>query len=49
MPQMHLQHVALSGGVRVPVNLRYREGRRVQAVVSLVWDWFDGGLFEFWR
>ena len=42
-----LQHVMLAAGVRVPIT--QRNERRPQAVVYLLWDWFDGGLFEFWR
>jgi mono/diheme cytochrome c family protein len=42
-----LQHVMLAGGVRVP--LTQREERRPQALIYLLWDWFDGGLFEMWR
>lgn len=42
-----LQHVMLAAGVRVP--LTQREDRRPQAMVYLLWDWFDGGLFEMWR
>ena len=42
-----LQHVLLSAGVRVPLNER---GDRGPEFVSYVlWDWFDGGLFQFWK
>ncbi len=42
-----LQHVLVSLGVRVPLN--ERQERKPQVLVYLLWDWFDGGLFEFWR
>jgi mono/diheme cytochrome c family protein len=42
-----LQHVMLAAGVRVP--LTQRDERRTQALVYLLWDWFDGGFFEMWR
>jgi mono/diheme cytochrome c family protein len=42
-----LQHVLLDVGVRVPVN--EREERKPQLLVYLLWDWFDGGLFDFWK
>jgi hypothetical protein len=41
-----LQHVLLNVGVRVPLN--EREDRKPQLLVYLLWDWFDGGLFDFW-
>ena len=41
------QHVLLNVGVRVPVN--ERETRSKAAMVYLLWDWFDGGFFQFWR
>lgn len=44
-----LQHVMVAGAVRVPVTLRHREGRQAQALVYLLWDWFDGGFFDFWK
>lgn len=44
-----LQHVIAAGGVRIPANHRGTEGRRTEAVVYLLWDWFDGGFFEFWK
>jgi hypothetical protein len=52
VPQMQvslskLQHVLLNVGVRIPVNER-RE-RHPQILTYLLWDWFDGGLFEFWK
>ncbi len=42
-----LQHVMLAAGVRVPITQRHE--RRPQALVYLLWDWFDGGFFEMWR
>jgi mono/diheme cytochrome c family protein len=42
-----LQHVLLSVGVRVPVNERAE--RKPQVLVYVLWDWFDGGLFDFWK
>ena len=42
-----LQHVLLSVGVRVPLN--EREDRKPQFLTYFLWDWFDGGLFQFWK
>jgi len=42
-----LQHVLVSAGVRVP--LTQRDTRQAQLVTYLLWDWFDGGLFDFWK
>jgi mono/diheme cytochrome c family protein len=42
-----LQHVIAAGGIRIPVS--QREQRPTRAVVYLLWDWFDGGFFEFWK
>jgi mono/diheme cytochrome c family protein len=42
-----LQHVLVNVGVRVPIN--ERQERTPQVLVYLLWDWFDGGLFEFWK
>lgn len=52
VPQMQvslskLQHVLLSVGVRLPVN--EREERKPQLLAYFLWDWFDGGLFQFWK
>ena len=52
VPQMQvslskLQHVLISVGVRVPVT--EREERHPQLLTYFLWDWFDGGLFEFWH
>lgn len=40
------QHILLDVGVRTPMN--DRAGRPTQVVVYLLWDWFDGGLFDGW-
>ena len=42
-----LQHILLSLGVRVPLN--EREDRKPQFLTYFLWDWFDGGLFQFWK
>jgi hypothetical protein len=42
-----LQHVLLSVGVRLPLN--EREARKPQILTYVLWDWFDGGLFDFWK
>jgi len=42
-----LQHVLLSVGVRVP--LTERQDRKPQFLTYVLWDWFDGGLFDFWK
>ena len=42
-----LQHVMVAAGVRIPLN--EREDRPVQALVYLLWDWFDGSLFKYWK
>jgi hypothetical protein len=42
-----LQHVLIAGGVRVP--LTQRDERKPQVLVYFLWDWFDGGLFSFWK
>lgn len=42
-----LQHVLIAGGVRIPLN--EREERHPEVLMYLLWDWFDGGFFEFWR
>jgi mono/diheme cytochrome c family protein len=52
VPQMQvslskLQHVLLNVGVRIPVN--ERETRKPEVLTYFLWDWFDGGLFRFWR
>jgi hypothetical protein len=50
-PQMQItlntrQHVMLNAGVRVPLTAR--QGRGTRIAVYLLWDWFDGGLFDGW-
>lgn len=40
------QHVRLGLGARIP--LTQTDTRDVQYGLYLVWDWFDGGLFEGW-
>ena len=52
VPQMQvslskLQHVLVSAGVRIPVN--ERADRHYQVLTYLLWDWFDGGFFQFWK
>jgi len=40
------QHILLNVGVRFPLN--DREGRSTAGLVYVLWDWFDGGLFDGW-
>jgi hypothetical protein len=52
VPQMQIslntrQHLLLNIGVRTPLNAR--SGRQTRVLVYLLWDWFDGGLFDGWR
>lgn len=52
VPQMQVtlsrrQHIRLNIGVRLPVN--ERDGRDARVLAYLLWDWFDGGLFDGWR
>jgi mono/diheme cytochrome c family protein len=52
VPQMQvtlskLQHVMAAAGVRVPIT--ERAGRHPQVLTYLIWDWFDGGFFDFWK
>jgi mono/diheme cytochrome c family protein len=42
-----LQHVLVSVGVRVPLN--ERPERQPELLTYCLWDWFDGGLFRFWK
>lgn len=42
-----LQHVLISVGARIPLN--EREERKPQFLTYFLWDWFDGGLFQFWK
>ena len=51
-PQMQVslsrrQHILVNAGIQVPVN--DRAGRPLRILTYLLWDWFDGGLFEGWR
>jgi len=51
MPELHFtlnqrQHIMANVGVRVP--LTETEGRNPRFEFLLLWDWFDGGLFEGW-
>jgi hypothetical protein len=41
------QHILAAGGIRIPVSAR--DGRHVQVLTYLLWDWFDGGLRDGWR
>jgi mono/diheme cytochrome c family protein len=41
------QHVRANLGVSIPVN--NTAGRPIQLMVYVLWDWFDGGLFQGWR
>jgi hypothetical protein len=52
VPQMQVtlsrrQHVRANLGVQVPVS--HTAGRPVQVTFYVLWDWFDGGLFEGWK
>ncbi len=40
------QHVLVNGGVRIPLNERSQRGS--SAMVYLLWDWFDGTIFDGW-
>ncbi len=40
------KNIMANFGVRVPVN--NTSARHVQVVFYLLWDWFDGTLFEGW-
>ncbi|MDZ7695374.1 MAG: cytochrome c [Deltaproteobacteria bacterium] len=40
------QHIRLNIGARIPLN--DRDNRDMEVGVYLLWDWFDGGLFEGW-
>jgi hypothetical protein len=41
------QHVRLGTGLQIPVS--HREGRSNTFRFYVLWDWFDGGLFDGWR
>jgi hypothetical protein len=40
------QHIMLNVGARIPAN--HTVGRDVQYGAYVLWDWFDGGLFDGW-
>ena len=42
-----LQHILLDVGVRIPLN--QRQDRKPQFLTYFLWDWFDGGLTQFWK
>lgn len=42
-----LQHVLLNVGVRVP--LTERGERKPEFLTYVLWDWFDGSFFQFWK
>jgi len=51
VPQIHVtlsdrQHVRLDVALRIPLN--DTDVRETTALVYVLWDWFDGGLFEGW-
>jgi hypothetical protein len=51
VPQMQIslsrrQHILASLGVNIPTL--NREDRSPQVMFYLLWDWFDGGLFQAW-
>lgn len=51
VPQMQVtlntrQHVMLNVGVRIPVT--DADVRTTEFIVYVLWDWFDGGLFDGW-
>jgi mono/diheme cytochrome c family protein len=51
MPEIHFtlnqrQHIMANVGVRIPMT--ETDGRDPQIMCMLLWDWFDGGLFEGW-
>jgi mono/diheme cytochrome c family protein len=52
VPQMQVTlsrrlHVRANAGLQIPVS--NREGRPKSFVFYVLWDWFDGGLFDGWR
>jgi mono/diheme cytochrome c family protein len=40
------QHIMFNIGVRAPLN--ERDTRKTQVIFYVLWDWFDGTLFEGW-
>ena len=52
VPQMQvslskLQHILISVGVSVPAT--QRDARHAEFLTYFLWDWFDGGLFQYWH
>ena len=52
VPQMQVtlsrrQHITVNAGVRIPIT--NRADQNTQLLMYLLWDWFDGGLFDGWR
>ena len=52
LPQLQVtlnkrQHIRANIGIRIPVNNSL--GRSTAVVFYLLWDFFDGGLFDGWR
>jgi mono/diheme cytochrome c family protein len=52
VPQMQVSlskrgHILINGGVQIPVNAR--EGRHPQVLTYVLWDWYEGGLFDGWK
>jgi hypothetical protein len=52
VPQMQVTlsrrlHVRANAGLQIPMS--NREGRPKSFVFYVLWDWFDGGLFDGWR
>jgi hypothetical protein len=41
------QHVRAAVGLQIPAN--NRDGRSNQLNFYVLWDWFDGGLFNGWK
>jgi len=51
VPQMQVtlntrQHIMFNAGVQFPLN--ERRGRGTRFMAYLLWDWWDGGLFDGW-
>ena len=40
------QHIMFNIGLRAPLN--NRDTRTTQVIFYVLWDWFDGTLFEGW-
>jgi mono/diheme cytochrome c family protein len=41
------QHILFNAGARIPLN--DMSARHTQFVFYVIWDWYDGGLWEGWR